>query len=303
MKDVENFWKFVEAGRRLGALHINFENIEPYPVTVKQGDLRTAVIKDPSDFYQVAKMKFLGKRGNEDKTSVIYNSNITIEGIPLEAFDYVVNGKSALEWVMERQVRKTDSKSGLVNDANRYALETMDNPSYSLELFQRVIAVSLETMKIVRSLPKLHIATAKGTAKDVRTLEDIQNGIKSYWGNIPAATYALRIMDSITEAKLGSGHVLRVSDIVQMLDAKELSGDLISAMAILVQSEFAIFRAGGEFVDEYNIKHELSPDDFQRVLDLDTVLHPLTQDDVAKASEKVVPFFALETDIFGEDTE
>ena len=77
--------------------------------------------------------------------------------IPLEAYDYVVNGKPALEWVMERQTVKTDKDSGIVNDANRYAVETVGDPAYPLKLFQRVITVSLETMKIVRSLPALDI--------------------------------------------------------------------------------------------------------------------------------------------------
>ena len=102
-------------------------------------------------------MKFAGKRPNQDKTTVIYNGNITMENIPLEAYDYIVNGKPALEWVMERQVVKTDKASGIVNDANDYANETMKNPAYPLELFQRVITVSLETMKIVNSLPKLDL--------------------------------------------------------------------------------------------------------------------------------------------------
>ena len=75
--------------------------------------------------------------------------------IPLAAYDYIVNGKSALEWVMERQAVTTHKESGIVNDANDWAVETMGNPAYPLELFQRVITVSLETMKIVHSLPKL----------------------------------------------------------------------------------------------------------------------------------------------------
>jgi predicted helicase len=75
--------------------------------------------------------------------------------IPLEAYDYVVNGKRALEWVMARQGVKTDRASGIVNDANRYAIETMEDPAYPFDLFRRVIAVSLETMKIVRGLPPL----------------------------------------------------------------------------------------------------------------------------------------------------
>jgi predicted helicase len=80
-----------------------------------------------------------------------------MQDVPLEAYDYVVNGKPALEWVLERQVVKVDKDSGIENDANRYAIETMNNPAYPLELFQRVITVSLRTMEIVRGLPKLEV--------------------------------------------------------------------------------------------------------------------------------------------------
>jgi len=77
--------------------------------------------------------------------------------IPLRAYDYVVNGKPALEWVIERQCVKVDKASGIVNDANRYAVETVGNPAYPLELFQRVITVSLRTLEIVEGLPELDI--------------------------------------------------------------------------------------------------------------------------------------------------
>lgn len=157
VKKASDFRAFVEAGRKLGDLHCDYEQVEPYPVTIAQGDLRLANIPDPERFYRVEQMKFAGKRPNLDKSTVVYNANITMTDIPLEAYDYVVNGKSALEWVMERQCVKTDKASGIVNDANRYAIETVGNPAYPLELFQRVITVSLETMKIVRGLPKLDI--------------------------------------------------------------------------------------------------------------------------------------------------
>ncbi|WP_455480987.1 DEAD/DEAH box helicase [Bartonella sp. B12(2025)] len=157
VKKVEDFWAFVTAGRKLGDLHMNYEDVEPYPVTYKQGDPRTWIISDEVSFYRVQAMKFAGKRGALDKSTVIYNAHITMQNIPLEAYDYVVNGRPALEWIMERQVVKTDKASGLVNDANRYAVETVGNPAYPLELFQRVITVSLETMKIVRNLPKLEV--------------------------------------------------------------------------------------------------------------------------------------------------
>lgn len=84
---------------------------------------------------------------------VIYNEFITVTGISLEAYDYVVNGKPAIEWVMERQAVTTDKDSGIVNDANLWATETMHNPRYPLELLQRVITVSLETRKLVNNLP------------------------------------------------------------------------------------------------------------------------------------------------------
>lgn len=157
VKRYEDFKAFSDAGRKLGDLHVNYEKVAPYAVTFKQGDLRLADIKDPKAFYRVQKMKFAGVRGKIDKSTVIYNNNITMMNVPVEAYDYVVNGKSALDWVMERQSVKTDKDSGIVNDANDYANERMNNPAYPLELFQRVITVSLETMKIVKSLPALDI--------------------------------------------------------------------------------------------------------------------------------------------------
>ncbi|WP_208437052.1 DEAD/DEAH box helicase [Bartonella taylorii] len=157
VKRVEDFWAFVTAGRKLGDLHMNYEEVEPYPVTYKQGDPRTWMISDEKSFYHVEAMKFAGRRGAIDKSTVVYNAYITMQNIPLEAYEYVVNGRPALEWVMERQIVKTDKASGIVNDANHYAVETVGNPAYPLELFQRVIMVSLETMKIVRSLPKLEV--------------------------------------------------------------------------------------------------------------------------------------------------
>ena len=172
MKRVEDFRAFVAAGRRLGDLHVNFESVEPFPVTIREGDLRLANIPDPVAYYRVEKMKFGGKRPNLDKTTVVYNPKITITGIPLEAYDYVVNGKPALEWVMERQCVKTDPASGIVNDANRYAIETVGDPAYPFKLFCRIITVSLETMRIVRGLPGLDIREGSGAASAGATLHE-----------------------------------------------------------------------------------------------------------------------------------
>jgi len=159
VKSFADFEAFRDAGRALGDLHANFDSVEPYLVSFKEGDHRliNEAEDDPVKFYRVKKMKFGGKGKEKDKTTVVYNENVTIENIPLEAYDYVVNGKPALEWVMERQVVKQDKASGIVNDANDYANETIGDPRYPLDLFRRVITVSLETMKIVNSLPSLDI--------------------------------------------------------------------------------------------------------------------------------------------------
>lgn len=154
VKREEDFWAFSNAGRELGDLHCGYEDVEPYKVTFSRGDVALSAPEDPEAFYRVTKMKF-AKKG--EKSTVVYNANITMTDIPLEAYEYVINRKPALEWVMDRQCVKTEKRSGIVNDANHYAIETVGDPAYPLKLFQRVITVSLETMRIVKSLPKLDI--------------------------------------------------------------------------------------------------------------------------------------------------
>ncbi len=153
VKSAADFRHFSQAGRDLADLHLHYETVAMYPgATI---DIGAKPLTDAD--YRVEKMKY-GKQGElKDLTTLHYNAKITVTGIPLEAYDYVVNGKLALDWVVERQCVKTDKDSGIVNDANDWAIDTMDNPRYPLELFLRVITVSLETMKIVRTLPKLDI--------------------------------------------------------------------------------------------------------------------------------------------------
>ena len=152
VKSYSDFVAFSRSGRDLADLHLNYETVPMYPAQIAGG---TVLLSDRD--YRVEKMK-CGKKGKDkDLTTLIYNEKITVTGIPVEAYDYVVNGKPALDWVVERQSVKTDKASGIVNDANDWAIETMQNPKYPLELFLRVVTVSLETMKIVKSLPKLII--------------------------------------------------------------------------------------------------------------------------------------------------
>lgn len=144
----QDFWAFSKAGRRLAELHLNYESIEPYPLQEFSGRLEL----NPKEDYRVRKMTF-GRRGKEiDKTTIIYNSNIKLLGIPPEAYDYVVNGKSALEWMMERYQLSIDKDSKIINDPNDWS----DDPRYILDLLKRIVRISLETMKIVNSLPPLN---------------------------------------------------------------------------------------------------------------------------------------------------
>ena len=152
----DDFWAFSRAGRSLAELHLGYERVEPYagcrtiysPLT-NRGDEISYLIDD--------KMRF-GKLDSKtaDKRIIHYNAGITIENIPLEAYDYVVNGKSAIEWVMERYAVKKDPASLITNDPNDWCREH-DDPKYIYNLLLRIITVSLETMKIVRSLPKLKL--------------------------------------------------------------------------------------------------------------------------------------------------
>ena len=151
----EQFMVFAEAGRKLAELHVNFENVQPY------AGVKIEYTKEGAPSYRVTQMKWArikGKTGNaaKDKSTLIYNDWITVRNVPLEAQEYIVNKKSALDWVVERACVSIDKASGIVNDFNDYATE-QGNERYPLDLFLKVITVSLETIKIVKNLPSLEI--------------------------------------------------------------------------------------------------------------------------------------------------
>ena len=153
VEKADDFWAFSKAGRALANLHLNYETIEPYgKCVIVHAPLTT---KGDSINYHVEKMRF-GKIDSKiaDKSIIHYNHAITIEGIPAEAYEYVVNGKSAIEWVMERYAITTDKKSGITNDPNDWAREHNDE-KYILNLLLRVINVSVQTVEIVKGLPNL----------------------------------------------------------------------------------------------------------------------------------------------------
>ena len=136
------FKTFSKAGRDLAQLHLHYET----------GDLcqEVIVLGTESGNFHVNKMRFISK---EDKRTIIFNENIRIENIPLATYDYIVNGKSAIEWVMERYAITTNPESKIVNDPNQWS----ENPRYILDLLLRLIQMSLDTMKIVTKLPSLNL--------------------------------------------------------------------------------------------------------------------------------------------------
>jgi predicted helicase len=99
-------------------------------------------------------MKFAKNRKETDKTTIIYNNKITLKNIPLKAIEYEVNGKPAIDWVIERQCVSINKQSKIENDANDFANLTMQNPLYIIELLQSVISLSLETVDIINNFPK-----------------------------------------------------------------------------------------------------------------------------------------------------
>ena len=137
---VTDFWDFVKAGGRLGEIHIGYEEVPEYPLHFIEN-------REVSIDWRVEKMKL-----SKDKTQLVYNDFLTLDGIPAKVFDYRLGNRSALEWVIDQYRVKTDKRSGIVNDPNR-----ADVPRYIVKLIGKVVAVSLETVEIVEKLPDLGV--------------------------------------------------------------------------------------------------------------------------------------------------
>ena len=150
---VKDFCSFSTAGRQLAKLHLNYETVEPYALE----EVSASSVPDDKDmqydYYRVSKMSF-GSR--KDRSRIIYNSHITLEGIPEGALDCQVNGKSALEWILDRYQVTTHKDSQITNDPNDYSREVGD-PRYIIDLIKRIVTVSVETNSIVAALPALDI--------------------------------------------------------------------------------------------------------------------------------------------------
>ena len=137
---VDDFKTFSKAGRQLAELHLNYETGEMYP-------LKEVVMGSVS--FKVVQMKYPSKT---DKSKIIYNGTLHLAGIPAEAYRYIVNGKSALDWIMERYAVTTHKDSGIVNDPNDWCRE-IGNERYIVDLIKRIVHLSVESVKIIEGLP------------------------------------------------------------------------------------------------------------------------------------------------------
>lgn len=145
----KHFKDFYNVGKALAQLHLHYEEAEPYPLIV---------VGDAENPGRVEKMRW-GKKRNPatgkmeaDKSMLVYNNNLTFKGIPDIAHRYVVNGRSPLEWMIDRYQVKTDKASGIVNDPNLYS----DDPLYIANLIRRLVTVSVETMKIIDAMAAIN---------------------------------------------------------------------------------------------------------------------------------------------------
>ncbi len=137
-KTIEQFKAFVSAGERLADLHVNYESQKEHPLEKIENPDR------PLN-WRVEKMKL-----TKDKTAIVYNDFLTLKGIPPEAFEYKLGNRSALEWIIDRYQVHRDKRSGIVNDPNR-----SEDPRYIVKLIGKIVTVSLETVRIVKTLPSL----------------------------------------------------------------------------------------------------------------------------------------------------
>lgn len=182
--NVQDFMAFYKAGKELADLHLNYEQSINIPATeqgavaysemsaqaqrtlgvIVTGDIdiwQDEWTEETYQYFAVEKMRFAKVRDENgkliaDKTRIIYNSHITIENIPLKVYEYIVNGKSAIEWIMERYAVTIDKASQIKNDPNAWSREH-EQPRYILDLLLSVIMLSCQTVDIVNSLPILHI--------------------------------------------------------------------------------------------------------------------------------------------------
>lgn len=147
---VKGVEKYVNIGQKLINLHLNYEEVPTYS--------KVDIQYQGTPNYRVTKMKFTKKRNADgklenDRSTIVLNDTISISNIPAKAYQYIVNGRSAIEWIMDQYRVKTDKKSGITDDPNDYS----DDPKYIFNLLLRIINVSVQTVDLINQLPKLQI--------------------------------------------------------------------------------------------------------------------------------------------------
>lgn len=142
---LERFQHIAEVGRKLADLHVNYEAAEEYPLDAQ---VRSGVSADVRETWRVEKMKWKSKT---DRSAIVYNSSVTIAGIPDAAHDYMLGSRSALEWILDRYQVKTDKASRIVNDPNDWCDEH-DDPTFIVELIKKVTTVSVKTVELIAEL-------------------------------------------------------------------------------------------------------------------------------------------------------
>ena len=144
---VNDFHQFSEIGKKLSDLHVNYETAKKHKgLSVP---IQSSLVEN-KQLFKVKKMKHPKKNNKEDKSQIIYNDFVTISGIPEKAYEYEVNGYSTIKWIMDRYQVKKCSKSEIINDPNRN-----DDPKYILNLLQRIVHISIESVDLINSLPKI----------------------------------------------------------------------------------------------------------------------------------------------------
>ncbi len=143
-----DFAVFSRAGRELAHWHLDYESVDPYPLE-EVGDGENPGRTEKITFDRCKKDEEHPK--GEDRSVLHVAENLVLQGVPEGTYGYVVNGKSAIGWLMGRYQAKTDKASGIVNDPNEYS----EDPRYIVDLVKRVVRVSLETIEIVNNLPPL----------------------------------------------------------------------------------------------------------------------------------------------------
>ena len=142
----DEFDVYLNAGRRLMVLHADYEDVELYPLNI---EVKKGHNVDDPDTWRVQKMKW---RSKSDHSTIIYNPQVTISGIPEDAERYLLGSRTALGWILERYQVKTDKDSKITNDPNDWG-EEHDDPTCIVDLIRKVTTVAVESMKIIDSLP------------------------------------------------------------------------------------------------------------------------------------------------------